>query len=42
MIVGNHDIFYKQSLKLNSPRLNLVEYDNIEIIDNPQLVEVKG
>ena len=35
MIVGNHDMFYKQSLELNSPRLNLKEYDNITIIDRP-------
>ena len=35
LIVGNHDIFYKQSLSLNSPRLNLSEYDNITIYDAP-------
>ena len=25
IIVGNHDIFYKQSLKINAPGLNLTE-----------------
>ena len=39
MIVGNHDIFYKNSLKINSPRLNLREYDNITIIDSPQQID---
>ena len=42
MIVGNHDIFYKQSLKINSPGLNLAEYDNITIYDVPNTVEVEG
>jgi len=42
MIVGNHDIFYKQSLKLNSPKLNLVEYDNIKIVDEARDVKVHG
>ena len=36
LIVGNHDIFYKQSLSLNSPTLNLSEYENITIYDRPQ------
>ena len=29
LIVGNHDIFYKESLNINSPGLNLREYDNM-------------
>jgi DNA repair exonuclease SbcCD nuclease subunit len=36
IIVGNHDIFYRNTLKVNSPRLNLREYDNVTIIDSPQ------
>ena len=36
LIVGNHDIYYRNSLKLNSLRMNLREYDNITIIDEPQ------
>ena len=36
LIVGNHDIFYKQSLSLNSPALNLSEYENVTIYDRPQ------
>ena len=40
LIVGNHDIFYKQSLSLNAPRLNLAEYDNISIYDSPREVSI--
>ena len=42
MIVGNHDCFYKTSLKINSPRLNLSYYENITVIDSPQTVDVEG
>jgi DNA repair exonuclease SbcCD nuclease subunit len=35
IIVGNHDIFYRQSLSINSPRLNLREYENVTIHDRP-------
>ena len=38
LIVGNHDSYYKDSLKLNSPRMNLREYNNINIIDEPQTI----
>ena len=35
IIVGNHDIFYKQSLSINSPGLNLGEYKNVTVYDRP-------
>ena len=35
IVVGNHDIFYKQSLSINAPELNLQEYSNITIYDRP-------
>ena len=35
IIVGNHDIFYKQSLSINSPGLNLGEYENVTVYDRP-------
>jgi len=38
-ILGNHDIAYKNSLKVNSPSLLLKEYDNITIIDKPTVIE---
>jgi UDP-2,3-diacylglucosamine pyrophosphatase LpxH len=42
LIVGNHDIFYKTSLKLNAPGLNLAEYTNIEVYDAPRTVTIHG
>jgi DNA repair exonuclease SbcCD nuclease subunit len=42
IIVGNHDIFYKQSLKINSPGLNLTEYTNIKVYDSPQTAIIKN
>ena len=41
LIVGNHDIFYKESLSINSPGLNLREYDNISIYSRPETVTIK-
>ena len=42
IIVGNHDAFYKQSLKINSPELNLTEFPNIHVYSEPQTAKVKG
>ena len=42
IIVGNHDIFYRQSLKLNAPGLNLQEFSNITTYDRPQTATIKG
>ena len=42
LIVGNHDIFYKSSLSINAPGLNLREYDNIKIYSTPQTAEIHG
>ncbi len=38
-ILGNHDITYKNSLKVNSPSLLLKEYNNVTIIDKPTVIE---
>ena len=40
LIVGNHDIFYKENTSINSPVLNLREYENLSIIDRPQTIQV--
>ena len=42
LIVGNHDIFYKESLSVNSPALNLREYDNISLYSNPETARING
>jgi DNA repair exonuclease SbcCD nuclease subunit len=34
-LLGNHDIFWKESLSVNAQSLILGEYDNITIIDKP-------
>lgn len=36
MLVGNHDIYYKNTLRINSPKLLLGDYDNITVVDDPQ------
>jgi DNA repair exonuclease SbcCD nuclease subunit len=35
MLVGNHDIYYKNTLRVNAPSLLLGEYDNISVMDDP-------
>ena len=42
IIVGNHDIFYRTSLKLNSIQLNLREYDNLVLYDKPETMRIQG
>ena len=42
LVVGNHDIFYKTSLKINAPGLNLAEYDNIQVYDTPCTTTIGG
>ena len=35
MLVGNHDIYYKNTLRVNAPSLLLAEYGNIQVMDSP-------
>ena len=35
MLVGNHDIYYKNTLRINAPSLLLKEYSNITIMSDP-------
>lgn len=37
-LLGNHDIFWKESLQVNSTGLILGEYDNVDMIDYPRTV----
>lgn len=37
-LIGNHDIFFRNTLKVNSPDLLLGEYNNIHIITRPNVV----
>ena len=42
MVVGNHDIYYRQSNEINSPSLLLREYSNITIHDEFSQVLIDG
>ncbi len=41
-LLGNHDIFYKNTLDVNSTSLLLGEYSNIAIVDKPQDITIYG
>ena len=41
IIIGNHDIFYKNTLRINAPGLNLSEYENVTCYSSPQDVRVE-
>ena len=42
MLAGNHDTYFKNTNDVNSVRLLLNEYPNIEVIDHPTTIEVYG
>lgn len=41
-LLGNHDVAFKNTLKVNSSSLLLQEYDNVTVIDKPQTIDVGG
>lgn len=44
MLVGNHDIYYKNTVQVNAPNLLLNEYTNITVIDKvtdiPSMIQI--
>jgi len=42
MLIGNHDIYFKNTLKVNAPELLLQDYGNINIIDVPGDYSIGG
>jgi len=42
VLIGNHDVAYKNTLEVNSPALLLNEYHNIEIYEDFDTVEFNG
>ena len=42
MLAGNHDIYYKNTLRVNAPRELLGEYGNITVHDSPTTVNFGG
>lgn len=41
-LIGNHDIFWRESLAINSPSLVLKDYDNITLWQEPGVLEIDG
>lgn len=41
-LIGNHDIFWKESLSINSPDLLLKDYSNINLITEPTTLDIYG
>jgi DNA repair exonuclease SbcCD nuclease subunit len=41
-LIGNHDIFFRNTLSVNSPSLVLQEYENIHLIERPCSVDFDG
>lgn len=42
VLIGNHDIYLRESTEINSPSLLLQEYNNITIYNNPTTVVIDG
>ena len=41
-LVGNHDIYYKNTLKVSSPELLLTQYQNINVVSTPTEMTIGG
>ena len=41
-LVGNHDIYYKNTLKVSSPDLLLTQYQNINVVSTPTEMTIGG
>jgi DNA repair exonuclease SbcCD nuclease subunit len=41
-LLGNHDVYFKNTLEVNSTQLVLGEYDNVFIYDNPTTINFDG
>lgn len=42
VLIGNHDIFWKESLSVNSPSLLLKDYSNITLYQKPTTIEINN
>lgn len=42
MLVGNHDIYFKNTLSVNAPELLLGEYSNINVVAKPNVTTIGG
>ena len=41
-LLGNHDLFYKESLSISSSELFLKQFDSVKVIRNPEKVSFDG
>ena len=41
-IIGNHDIYFKNTNRVNAPSLLMGEYDNMHVYDEPAIVNFDG
>lgn len=41
-LLGNHDIFWRERLNINSPDLLLRDYNNITLVDSPRTLGIHG
>lgn len=41
-IIGNHDIYFKNTNRVNAPSLLMGEYDNMFVYDKPTVVDIGG
>lgn len=42
ILLGNHCVYFKNTLEINSPELLLKEYDNVIIYDNFKTIDIDG
>ena len=42
VLIGNHDIYWRESLEVNSTSLVLGEYDNINVFAEPRTINIDG
>ena len=42
ILLGNHDIHYRNTLHINSPELLLSEFKQVEIINKPTVLDIEG
>lgn len=42
VLIGNHDIFWKESLSVNSPDLLLKDYDCVTLYQEPKTIKING
>ena len=42
MLVGNHDVSYKNTNRINSPELLLKDFNNVKIYSTPQTIKIEG